>query len=153
MPLLYDCEIIPSSAAGIGVKSSLFGPAIDVRDCNGALFILMGNTEGQGKDSSGYFHLQCSTYSSGGWANYGTTVACRSTITDNARGMMVIDAYKPTFPYLRAGWYTCTGIQSHVVVKYGMRKAGSTYLRDLTPGITAVKASSHTYYHVNISSS
>ena len=143
MSLLYDSELVHSTAVRVGVKSSAFGPAVDVRDCNGVLFILVGNTEGQGKDSSGYFHLQCSTYSSGGWANYGTTVACNSTITGNVLGYMAIDAYKPTFPYIRAAWYTCTGLQTLVCLKYGMRKAGSTELRDL----------SHAYYHVNVSSS
>jgi hypothetical protein len=143
MPLLYNSEYIVSTADGIGVKSSLYGPAIDVRDCNGVLFILSGNTEGQGKDSSGYFHLQCSTYSSGGWVNYGTTIACNSTITGNVRGTMIIDAYKPTKPFLRAAWYTCTGIQHLTCLKYGMRKAGTTEARDTT----------HNYYHVNISSS
>jgi hypothetical protein len=131
MNLLYNSEVIASSAINIGNKSSVFGPSVDMRDCQGALFIVLGNTEGQAFDSSGYMHLQCSTYTSGGFANYGTTVALNTTHTGNViKQAMVIDCYKPTFPFIRAGWYTCTGIQSHVIVKYGMRKAGSTYIRD-----------------------
>jgi hypothetical protein len=142
MNLLYNSEVIASSAANICTKTTIFGPAVDMRDAEGCLFILSGDTEGLSYGTSGTFHLQCSTYSSGGWANYGSTVVIRSTETAGNKKVWVLDAYKPTFAYLRGAWYHCTGNASLVCLKYNVRKGGSTHLRD-TAGIkTAANISS-----------
>jgi hypothetical protein len=128
--MLYDIELVPSSHINIGAKTTEFGPAVDVRDCNGVLFILSGDSEGLDKGTSGTLRALCSTDSAGTFVSYGSSVAVYSTHVAQIKGMRVLDVYKPTRPWIKAAWSGTTGDVSLVCMKYGMRKPGSTAIRD-----------------------
>jgi hypothetical protein len=140
MNMLYDIELVPSSHINIGVLTTDFGPSVDMRDAEGCLFILSGDSEGLDKGTSGTLRAQCSTDSAAGgtWASYGSSVAVYSTRVAGIKGMRVLDVYKPTKPYIRAAWSGTTGNVSLVSMKYGVRKPGSTHLRDTATVVSAL---------------
>jgi hypothetical protein len=149
MNLIYNSEIVNSSAVSVGSKSTIFGPPCNMADADCVLFLVAGNTNFAAVDSSAYLHLQCSTYSSGGFANYGSTVASRSTCTaDGVQRYMGLDCVKPSFQYIRPAIYRTTGNFSIVAMKYNLRDPGSTYHRDST----AVWGQGNTFV-ANVSSS
>jgi hypothetical protein len=150
MNLLYDSQIIASSAVSVGSKSTIFGNPVDCSDCEGVFFIVAGNSNFEAVDSSAYLHAFYSTYSSGGFALYGSSVASRSTCdSDGVQRYMGLDIYKPTKRYIKPAVYRTTGNFSIVSIKYGMRAAGTTYLRSST----AVWGANSNTFSVNISSS
>ena len=128
--MLYNSEFVPSTHVNIGAKDTEWGPSIDVRDCNGVLFILSGDSEGLAYATSGAMHVQASTDAAGTFVNYGSTIACYSTRAVGPYNMMVLDCYKPSRPFIRAAFYHTTGDVVLTCMKYGMRKAGSTAARD-----------------------
>jgi hypothetical protein len=142
--LLYNVEFVNSTCVTYGVKTTLFGPIVDMSDAEGCMFITSFGTEGGGFETSGVMHLQCATDAAfAGKANYGTTQAVYSSaLANRADNFWVIDAYKPTFRYLRAALYHTTGDFQLVCMKYNMRKAGSTTYRDDVKQKLAINISS-----------
>ena len=138
--MLYDIELVPSSHIDTAVKTTDFGPEVDCRDCNGVLFILSGNSEGLDKGTSGTLRAYASTASSGTFVKYGSSVACYSTHVAQIKGMRVLDVYKPKRPFMKAAWSGTTGMVSLVSMKYGMRKPGSTGIRDTATIVSALLA-------------
>jgi hypothetical protein len=144
MNLLYNSEFVPSTAVMIGVKSTLYSNPVDMKNAVGCLFIIAGNTEFGGFATSGGFHVQASTYSSGGWANYGSTIAVYSSQAANgAKRIWALDVVKPTKRYLRAAAYHTTGDFQFINLKYGLRRRGTSDTRD----------DSKCLYGINISTS
>jgi hypothetical protein len=119
-------------------------------NADGCFFLIAGNTNFAAVGSSGYVHLQCSTYSSGGWANYGSTVASRSTcVVDGVQRYMGLDCVKPNFRFIRAAVNRTTGNFSIVSLKYSLKRPGTTHLRDST----AVYAVANNTFTLNVGSS
>jgi len=136
MNLLRNIEVVPSSGVAIGVPSTIFSSYVDARDCEGVLFIVAGCSNYTCKTGTTWAaHLQGSTYSSGGWANIGSTILVTQstqTRTNNERKVSLVDCYKPLKPYVRLAVYHSSGWAPVVAVKYGLRRGGSTGALDST---------------------
>jgi len=127
--LLYNSEVKRSTGTGLVSLTTIYSDPVDMSDAVGCLFLYVGSSDMTAKTTA-HIHLQASTYSSGGFANYGTTVAVASTLGGKQFGILGVDCYKPSFRFMRVGVHGATGQGSFVAIKYGMRKAGSTELRD-----------------------
>jgi len=137
MNLLYNSEIKRSTQSALVSLTTIYSGAVDMTDADGCLFLYVGSSDMTAKTTA-HIHLQASTYSSGGFANYGTTVAVASTLGGKVFGILGVDCYKPSFKFMRVGVHGATGQGAFVAIKYGMRKAGSTELRDDANGGVAI---------------
>ena len=140
MNLLHNSQIIATTKTCVGLKSTIFGPAVDMRDCAGVLFIVTGSTGWAAVGDSGYLHAQMSSSTGGNWVNMGSTVATKSTGggTTGSHRAWLLDFNSPI---TRAG----TGVQKRyaravvnhstdetiiIGLKYGLTHPGATHYRD-----------------------
>ena len=136
--LLRNVEIVPSTNASIGAKSTLFSSPVNMTDAEGCLFILNPTSQLDALASSKMaMHLQKSTNGGSGssdWTNIGSTsVLVQTTQATGYTGhMMILDAVRCRHPYLRVGVSRSSGWLAITQIKYGLRRLGSTQALDDT---------------------
>jgi len=131
--LIYNSEIVASTKSCIGDLSTLFSAGADMTDCDGAVFMAVGSSQFM-PQTSAIMHAQCSTALTGTYVNYGTTaVVSKSTVAMTGKPLVcMMDVYKPTKPYIRCAINHTSGNFGWAILKYGMRRPGSTGYRDDT---------------------
>ncbi len=141
MNLLRNIQIVASTKTAIcPAGTTMYGPPVDMSDCDGVLFIVAGSSEFASK-GSGKGHLSVQMASStgvavGSWSHYGSTRAL-SAISNTTKDCRIaaLDFYRPqiTVPgsgihrkYARAALENCTQLASFICIKYGLRNPGAT---------------------------
>ncbi len=138
MNLLRNIQIVPSTKAGTGLISTMYGPAVDMSDCEGVLFLAVAGPPAAGKTSDAFLSVQCASATGGSahWAHYGSTVAVAAISQTTQQTMIAgLDFYKPVMQvpssiqsrhYARACLHHTTGFIHFVSIKYGLRNPGAT---------------------------
>ncbi len=138
MNLLRNIQIIPSTKAGTGLASTMYGPAVDMADCEGVLFLAVLSSDAAAKTTDCFLSAQCASATGGSahWAHYGSTVAVPA-ISKTTKDTVIagLDFYKPAMQmpssiqsrhYARACLHHATGFVHFVSIKYGLRNPGAT---------------------------
>ncbi len=138
MNLLRNVQIIgpATKTAEMPNKTTMVGPAVDMSDCDGVLFIAIGDTEFASQGSAGRMNVQMASATGGNWAHYGSTgLAVVSSSTGKSR-VVALDFYRPQInvpgsgivrKYAQAGlWQTTGTFVGMCAIKYGLRNPGAT---------------------------
>lgn len=124
-------------------KTTMYGPAVDMSDCDGVLFIAIGDTEFASKIGVGTMSAQMASstgVAAGNWSHYGATNLCvissataPGTVSDR---IVALDFYRPQImvptsnikrTYARAALGLTTGnFVAMCAIKYGLRNPGAT---------------------------
>lgn len=138
MNLLRNIQIIPSTKTCVcPAGTTMYGPAVDISDCDGVLFIAVGGTDWAGKGAGkGLLSAQCSSSTGGAWSHYGSTIAvpamsattgqCRAAALDFYRPVLDVPSSNITRKYARAALGNATELTMFVSIKYGLRNPGAT---------------------------
>lgn len=141
MNLLRNIQIIASTKTAIcPAGTTMYGPPVDMSDCDGVLFIAAGASEWASKGAGkGHMSVQMASATGlavGSWSHYGSTRALNAiSNTTKACRIAALDYYKPVVmvptssierKYARLALENCTGIVNFVCIKYGLRNPGAT---------------------------
>lgn len=141
MNLLRNIQIVASTKTAICPGgTTMYGPPVDMSDCEGVLFIAAGASEWASKGAGkGLMSVQMASSTGiavGSWSHYGSTVALPAiSNTTKACRIAALDFYKPVMDvpssnikrtYARVALENCTGIVNFVCIKYGLRNPGAT---------------------------
>ena len=141
MNLLRNVQIIATTKTAVCPgNTTMYGPAVDMSDCDGVLFIVTGGTDfaskGAGKGLMSVQMASSTGVAVGSWSHYGTTVALNAISNTTGRCRIAgLDFYRPQIAvpgsgierkYARIALGQTTENAHFVCIKYGLRNPGAT---------------------------
>lgn len=137
--LLKNCEIL-TNTAHVTTDSSRHTPYVDMSDALGCMFMLVGTSLAGSSKLTAHVNLTSSTAATATTMTSPVTAAISSATDFGGNGshnakIAVVDIVRPTKRYVRVSWIGSTGAagtDKHVMIKYNLRRAGSTHLWDST---------------------